>query len=52
MTEQDLVSIVMPTFDCEAYIVEAIKSVKAQTYMNWELLIVDDCSSDATESVV
>ena len=52
MIGQDMVSIVMPTYNCEAYIVEAIKSVKAQTYTNWELLVVDDCSTDATESVV
>ncbi|MDY2693351.1 MAG: glycosyltransferase, partial [Prevotella sp.] len=32
----------MPTYNCADYIIEAINSVKGQTYKNWELLIVDD----------
>ena len=43
-----LVSIIMPNYNSEKYINETIKSVLAQTYQNWELLFVDDCSSDAS----
>ncbi len=42
----DLVSIIMPNYNCEKYIEETVNSVLNQTYQNWELLIVDDCSSD------
>lgn len=48
MTNQDLVSIIMPTYICGRFIEESIKSVQAQTYQNWELIIVDDCSGDGT----
>ena len=48
----DLVSIIMPTYNCGRFIGESIRSVLAQTYANWELLIVDDCSSDDTKAVV
>ena len=48
----ELVSIVMPSFNTGKYIALAIESVLAQTYKNWELLIVDDCSSDDTNEVV
>lgn len=44
----DLVSIIMPSFNCEDYITSSIRSVQAQTYENWELIIVDDCSTDNT----
>ena len=42
------VTIVMPSFNSEKYISYAIDSVIAQTHENWELIIVDDCSSDDT----
>ncbi len=43
---QDLVSIIMPSYNCGQYVVETIRSVQAQTYINWEILFLDDCSTD------
>ena len=47
-----LVSIIMPTFKCGKYIEESIKRVQSQTYQNWELIVVDDCSRDNTVGIV
>ena len=48
----DLVSIIMPSYNTAAYIEDAVQSVIAQTYKNWELIIVDDCSTDNTDEIV
>lgn len=48
----NLVSIIMPSYNTEQFIAETIRSVLAQTYANWELIIVDDCSTDHTDDVV
>ena len=48
----NLVSIVMPTYNGEKFIGETIASVLKQTHTNWELIIVDDCSKDNTAGVV
>lgn len=48
----EIVSIIMPSYNAERYIENAIKSVLAQTYSQWELIIVDDCSSDETVEVI
>ncbi len=47
-----LVSIIMPNYNSERYIEATIKSVLAQTYQNWELLFVDDCSTDNSMNLV
>lgn len=47
-----MVSIMMPAYNAERYIRKAIKSVKAQTYSNWELIVVDDASTDGTADIV
>ena len=50
--DEKLVSIIMPAYNCEKYIGKAIESVLGQTYLNWELVIVDDCSTDFTAEVI
>ena len=47
-----LVSIIMPNFNCEKYIGETVESVLNQTYTDWELLIVDDCSTDKSVEII
>ena len=48
----ELVSIIMPSYNTSSYIQETIQSVVNQTYQNWELIIVDDCSSDDTDEII
>lgn len=46
------VSIITPVFNSDKYIKTTIESVICQTYRNWELIIIDDCSSDCTVEIV
>ena len=48
----ELVSIITPSYNTAKFIRKTIESVQAQTYQNWEMIIVDDCSSDNTDDVV
>ena len=48
----ELVSIIMPSYNTGEFISNSIQSVLNQTHENWELIIVDDCSTDNTDNVV
>ena len=49
---QELVSIITPIYMCEKFVKDTIECVLKQTYDNWELLMVDDCSLDSSADIV
>ena len=49
---EPFVSIIMPLYNCEEYIQDSIESIQQQTYRNWELIIVDDASTDKSVDMV
>lgn len=48
----ELVSIIIPTYNTEKFIRDTLQSVQNQTYQNWEMILVDDASTDKTVSVI
>ena len=49
---EDLVSVIMPSYNSSRFIGESIWSVLKQSYVTWELLIVDDCSQDNSVEII
>lgn len=47
-----LVSIIMPSYNTGRFLLETIQSVQNQTYQNWEIILVDDCSTDDTLEIL
>ena len=52
MENKPLISVLLPVYNCELYIQEAVDSILNQTYSHFELIIIDDCSTDATVSIL
>lgn len=50
--EDKLVSIIVPVYNSEDYLAQTMDSVQQQTYPNWEMLLVDDCSTDASAEII
>ncbi|EUJ24361.1 glycosyltransferase family 2 protein, partial [Listeria cornellensis] len=50
--QADVVSIIMPTYNSSAVLKESIASIQQQGYQDWELLVVDDCSTDETRDML
>ena len=46
------VSVIVPVYNSEKYLAECISSVIEQTYKNWELLLIDDCSTDKSLDII
>jgi teichuronic acid biosynthesis glycosyltransferase TuaG len=52
MLREKEVSIILPNFNSSNYILNTIKSIKNQSYKNWKLIIVDDCSDKKTLDIL
>lgn len=52
MNSLPLVSIITPVYNSEKFVEDTIKSVISQTYLNWEHILVDDCSTDASVEII
>lgn len=50
--QEDLVSIIIPVYNAERFLDDTINTVLNQTYKNWELILVNDCSTDNSESII
>lgn len=49
---EELISIIVPVYNSEKFIGDTIKTVEQQTYKNWELILVNDCSTDNSTSII
>ena len=49
---EELISIIVPVYNVEKYIVETMDCVRGQTFEHWELLLVEDCSTDHTVEII
>ncbi|HBZ38344.1 MAG TPA: glycosyl transferase [Balneola sp.] len=52
ISQQNLVSVVLPVFNAEKTLRRTLESVLTQTFKNWELIIVDDCSTDSSAEIL
>ncbi|MGB6269590.1 MAG: glycosyltransferase family 2 protein [Olleya sp.] len=52
MTNQPLITVLIPTYNCEQYVHQAVQSILDQTYTNFECIIIDDCSTDSTVDII
>ncbi len=52
MKKIPMVSVIMPVYNCEAYIEASVNSILNQTFNDFELLIIDDCSTDKTKDII
>lgn len=52
MTNDKLVSIIIPVYNAASYLEETINSIQEQTYSNWEAIFIDDCSSDNSYDII
>ena len=52
MTNDKLVSIIIPVYNAASYLEETINSIQEQTYSNWEAIFIDDCSSDNSYNLI
>ena len=50
--KKTLVSIIMPNYNNEKYLIRSIESIIKQSYLNWELLIIDNNSSDNSINIL
>jgi len=52
MKDMQLVSIITPCYNSSKFITQTLESVLAQTYKNWEMILIDDCSNDSTVDII
>ena len=50
--KEALVSVIIPTYNSEKFIIDTIQSVQNQSYKNWEVILVDGCSTDKTVAII
>lgn len=52
MQQKELISIIIPVYNASSFLMDTIKSIKEQTYENWEAIFVDDCSKDNSVEII